>query len=84
MSLLSDLSNLVVKYSRPLETYVYTLLGGLVASQAGVDSLGVATTATASLLPAAVALAHDVLNDVRQLRSDVNAVKAAAEALPAK
>jgi len=79
MNLLSDLSGLLVKYVRPLETYVYTLVGGVVASQSGVDSLSLSTTAVASLLPAAVALGHDVLNDVRQLRTDAAAVKAAAQ-----
>lgn len=79
MNLLSDLSGLLVKYVRPLETYVYALVGGGVASQAGVVNLSLSTTAVAALLPAAVALVHDVLNDVRQLRADVATVKAAAQ-----
>lgn len=86
MSLLSDLSALLVKYARPVEVYLYTLVGGAVASttQIAGDKLSFSATATTALIPAAVALAHDVVNDLRQLRADAAAVKAAAKAAPAQ
>lgn len=77
MKLLADVSGLLARYARTVETYVYALVGVGGADLGGLVHLSLGTTSTVALAPAAVALVHDALGDLRQLKADVKAVEAA-------